>query len=270
MMRNRSYLNRLVVIACMALLCARPAAAQSGEGVQNHRKFFALPAEVDADFGAANGNATILRLMPLYTFPVFKDWKLMHTTIITLADAPSGTPAFPGSPDPGNNTGLADLLHASFYTPASDGRLIWGLGAIAGLPTATADGLGSDKWSAGPALRLTYRTGNWNFGALAGQRWSFAGSDNKPDVNQLLIRGVIRRQLQNEWYFVSAPMIVANWDAPEEKWLVPVGGGIGRRFILGGHPWAFSFQGYYNAIRPDGAPDWVIRFGMISAIPLGD
>ena len=266
----RTHCHLLVAISYLLCLLADSAAAQAAEGIQNQRKFFALPIELDADFGAANGDATILRLMPLYTFPVFKDWKLVHTTIITLADAPSGTPVFPGDPDPDKNTGLADLMHAAFYTPASDGNFIWGLGVLAGLPTATADGLGSDKWSAGPAFRFTYRTQQWNFGVLGGQRWSFAGSGNAPDVNQLLIRGAIRRELRNEWYFVSAPMIVANWDAPGEKWIVPVGGGIGRRFTLGGHPWAFSFQGYYNAVRPDGAPDWVIRFAMISAIPFGD
>lgn len=256
--------------AYLACLLSGFAVAQTGDTVGDSREFFALPVELDADFGAANGDATILRLMPVYTGPVFKDWKLVHMTIITFADAPSGTPVFPGDPDPDNNIGLADLMHASFYTPATDGNFLWGVGVIAGFPIATANGLGSDKWSAGPAFRVTYRTDKWNFGIVGGQRWSFAGSGNVPDVNQFLARGSIRRELKSDWYFVSAPMIVANWDAPGEKWLVPVGGGIGRRFNLGGHPWAFSFQGYYNAIRPDGAPDWVIRFGLVSAIPLGD
>ena len=254
-----------------AIACLLPAlvAAQSTDQVGNSRGFFALPVELDVDRGAANGDASIMRIQPLYTFPVRDTWKLVHLTMITLADAPSGTPVFPGAPGSGNNTGLSDLLHASFYTPVSDGNFIWGLGASISLPTATASGLGSDKWAGGPAVRLTYRSGPWSVGGIATQRWSFAGSGNKPDVNQLLIRGAIRRQLNEDWYLVSAPIIVANWDARGEKWLVPVGGGVGRRFTLGGFPWAFSAQAYYNAIRADSAPDWVFRLGVVSAIPFG-
>lgn len=264
------YKTGVIVLAVSLQFVWNVAIAQTAEGVEGQRRFFALPVELDSDFGAANGDARILRIQPLYTWPVREKWKLTHLTIITLADSPSGTPVFPGEAGPGNNTGLSDTLHLTAFTPASTGNLVWGLGVLASLPTASASGLGSDKWAAGPGFRVTYRTGHWNLGIVGGQRWSFAGSGNRPDVNQLMLRGAIRRQLRNDWYFVSAPIIVANWDAPGEKWLVPVGGGIGRRFTLGGHPWAFSVQAYYNAIRPDGAPDWVARVGVISAIPFGN
>jgi hypothetical protein len=265
--------RKIVIIVAVTLGLHVPPGgtlAQGSEGIENKRGFFALPVELDVDRGAANGDAGILRLSPLYTFPVFENWKLVHMTIITMADAPSGTPVFPGSPDSGNNTGLADILHTTFYTPASDGKFLWGLGVMLGMPTATANGLGSKKWTAGPALRATYRTELWNLGIVAGQRWSYAGSGNRPDVNQLMIRGAIRRELSNHWYFVSAPIIVADWDRSGERWLVPVGGGLGRGFRMGENPWAVSVQAYYNAIRPDGSPDWVVRLGVISAIPFGD
>ena len=235
----------------------------------NVRGFFALPLEFDFDSGAANGDATILRIMPLYTFPALDRWKLIHLDIITLADAPGGTPAFPGDPVTGQTAGMSDLLHASFYTPVQSGNFVWGIGAMLSLPTATDDSLGSGKWAAGPAFRLTYRTADWRIGLIAGQRWSFAGSDNRADVNQLLIRGMIHHPLPNNWFFVSAPLIAANWNLPGEDWLVPVGGGIGRKFTFNKHPWAWSVQGYYNVIKPDSAPDWIIRFAIIAAIPFG-
>ena len=135
----------------------------------------------------------------------------------------------------------------------------------------TVDGLRDHRrWAAGPAVRLTYRKGPWNFGLLASQRWSFAGSSNRGDVNQLLMHGFVRRQLPDDWYFVYAPMITANWDAPGQKWLIPVGGGIGRSFTLGDFPWAWSIQGFYNAVKQDTAPDWVFRFGIVAAIPFGE
>ena len=257
----------IVLVSLASALAA--AETESAGGVVRPRSFFALPLELDVDQGAANGDATILRIQPVYTFPVFDKWKLVHLDIITLADAPGGTPAFPGdSTQTGNKAGISDLLHGTFITPESSGNFVWGIGINLSLPTATTRSLGSGKWAAGPAFRLTYLTGPWNFGMVATQRWSFAGSSSRSDVNQMLIRGAIRRQLNEDWYFVSAPIITSNWGLAGQKWLVPLGGGIGRRFSVAGHPWAWSLQGYYNIIKPAPAPDWVVRFGLIAAFPI--
>ena len=122
----------------MMCFMAASVPALAEESDEFDKGFFALPLELDSDFGAANGDATIFRILPVYTYPVRDKWRLAHATIITLADAPSGTPVFPGEPDSSKNTGLADLLHASFYTPARQGNLIWGVGLMAG----TANGIG--------------------------------------------------------------------------------------------------------------------------------
>ena len=31
--------------------------------------------------------------------------------------------------------------------------------------------------------------------------------------------------------------------------------------------WAWSVQAYYNVIRPDAAPDWSARVGLVAALP---
>jgi hypothetical protein len=255
-----------------AFLAQSPLAIGQSDSAQPFREargFFALPVELDLDRGAANGNAAIMRIMPLYKFPLGENMELVNLTILTFADAP-GTPAFPGEPGAAKTAGASDLLHASFFTPKSSGNVIWGVGPILSLPTATDPALGSEKWTLGPALRLAYRTENWNLGFVAGQRWSFAGTGSRADVNQLLIRGAIRRKLAKDWYFVSAPLISANWDRPGQDWLIPVGGGIGRTFDIGDFPWAWSVQGYYNVVKADPDPDWIIRFAIVSAIPFGD
>lgn len=234
---------------------------------------FALPVEAEFDSGAPNGNASFLRFLPVYSFSLKSDWRLINLNLITLADAPGGVPGRPGNPnpDPADTDkvfGLSDIIHASFFTPPSTGKFIWGLGPMLGIPTATDTVLGSGKWAAGVAARLTFRSGAWNLGAIAGNRWSFAGDEDRADVNQLMIRGAIRRQLPNNWYFVSAPIITANWNASSgQKWLVPVGGGFGKVFEINSEPWAWSIQAYANVIKPDGAPDWAARFAVVIAIP---
>jgi len=35
-----------------------------------------------------------------------------------------------------------------------------------------------------------------------------------------------------------------------------------------GQRWVVSMQGYINAVKPDGAPDWLLRLSVTMAIPL--
>ena len=231
----------------------------------NAARVWVLPFEVDFDSGAANGDAIIGRLIPVNSLIVREDWKLVNVAMVTIADAPGGRPGEPGNPEPvpGPNVfGLGDLTDAVFYTRTKSKGLMWGVGAAFGLPTATDDLLGSGKWQAGPAVRLGYQAGPWRFGLLATNRWSFAGDSDRAEVHQLLARGLIRRTLGKKWFFVSAPIITANWNAASgQRWLVPLGGGIGRSFDFNPSRMNVSVQAYANVIKPDGAPDWVLRAG---------
>ena len=276
--RNRVSLALYLCAASMFLhvpnVLGQESDSESAEPAAETKKdrFFALPVEIDADSGASNGDATILRIAPLYGLGSLYNMEIVHIDLITIAGAPGGVPGRPGnpSPEPGPNVfGLSDLVHASFFMPDNSGKFTWGAGFMLSIPTATDARLGSGKWSAGPSFRFTYRTGPWNIGAFGGQTWSFAGDKERADVSQLIMRGTIRRQLPNDWYFVSAPIITANWNAIGQKWLVPVGGGLGKVVNIRSKPWAFALQGYYNAIKPDGAPNWSVRFSVIAAIPLG-
>ena len=252
-------------ITFLAFTNFSPVIAQ--EQAQSH---FALPIEMEGDYGAPNGNALFLRFMPLWQTHIKEKWSLVHLDLITFADAPP-LPGNPINPEPvaGQKAkGLSDLLHMTLYTPTTTGKFVWGIGGVMTLPTATDDALGSGKWAVGPAARLTYRGDQWSIGAIAGQRWSFAGDSDRADVNALLIRGAIRRSLGSGWFFVSAPLINANWNATSgNRWLVPVGGGFGKTFKKGNATWAMSVQAYANVIKPDGAPDWSLRFALVAPGP---
>ena len=245
----------------MALLCTAGIFVHAPNSIAQTEtgRFFALPVEIDTDSGAANGDATILRIAPLYGLGSLGNFKVVHLDLITIADAPGDVPGRPGNHDsePGERVlGLSDLVHASFFTPKTSGKGSWGFGGMLSIPIASDDRLGSGKWSAGPSFRVTYKSGPWNLGAFGGQIWSFAGADERNDVSQLIVRGAVRRQLSNSWHFVSSPIITANWNAAGQKWLVPLGGGFGNVFKVKSKPWALSLQGYYNVIKPDGAPNW--------------
>lgn len=244
----------------------------TAEGDDDPARVFILPFEVDADFGAANGDAVIGRFLPVNTFYISDSWKLINIALVTVADAPGGRPGDPGNPEPVPGPtvfGLADLTDAVVLSPNTDTRFQWGVGFAVGIPTATDPALGSGKWQAGPAFRASYVSGAWRLGLLATNRWSFAGDSDRAATNQLLARGLLRRELGTRWFFVSAPIITANWNAASgQKWLVPLGGGVGRSFPFRAGRMNVSAQAYANVIKPDGAPDWVARFGLTIPVRL--
>ena len=166
--------------------------------------------------------------------------------------------------------GLGDLTDAVFLTPPTrSDEFVWGFGAAITFPIATDVALGSGKWSAGPALRIAYRPGSWNLGAVVVNLGSFAGDSKRGEVHQLLVRGLVRRQLGGGWYFTYNPIITANWNASSaQRWLVPVGGGVGKRFEIGSKAFALSAHYYFNVIKPEGAPDGLVRIDVVLPIPL--
>ena len=271
---NTTWALRLVLLLCLAVPGLAGAQTDGEPATESEAgKVFLVPIEFDFDSGAANGDAVIVRLLPVNSLLVKDTWRLVNVALITLADAPGGVPGFPGNPQPipGEKVfGLADFTDAIFYTPTKSKGLMWGVGGMFGFPTATNDVLGSGKWSAGPAMRLGYQSGPWRLGLLAGNRWSFAGDSDRAEVNQLMARGLVRCRLGKGWFFIYAPIITANWNASSgQRWLVPLGGGIGKSFKFRPTSLNISLQAYGNALKPDGAPDSVFRiaFGIPFRVP---
>jgi hypothetical protein len=254
----------VLLFCCVLTVASAPQAAE---------RYLVLPMEVETDRGAANGDATLLRVMPAYNWKVNDDWQVVNLDLVLLANAPGGRPGSPSNPEPipgGRARGLSDWLHASFFSPITDKNTVIGVGFLASVPTATDPALGSGKWAIGPALRFGWSGGNWRVGAFGGQRWSFAGKSDRADIDQLMVRATILYDPPGRWFLVSAPIITANWNSDrEDRWLVPLGGGIGRKFDLSGSELRTSIQFYGNVARPEGAPDWSARLAVTAVIPFG-
>lgn len=206
---------------------------------------------LNMNYGPFDRNVNVLNIQPV--IPLFKG-KFITRTIIPIVSIPdfaqeSGI----------QSKGLADIVLTGFYVPESKGA-IWGFGPVIELPTGGSE-RGSQKWSAGPSLVAMIQQGDWTLGTLINNAWSFAGDSDREDVNHMLINLFIVKQLGNGWNVSSAPIITADWTAKEDKWIVPIGGGVGKLTMLGGKlPLNLSTQLYYNVVRPDFGPEWQWRF----------
>jgi hypothetical protein len=164
-------------------------------------------------------------------------------------------------------SGLGNIQYQGFFTPAEPGNVIWGIGPVFELPTNTS-GLGSDKWSAGPAAVALTMPGKWVLGALVQNIWSFAGPSGDPDVNKFTFQYFVNYNLDNGWYLTSTPIITADWEQSSgNQWTVPFGGGIGRLMRFGKLPVDFKLQAFSNVEKPDGGPDWSMMFAVKFLFP---
>jgi hypothetical protein len=67
--------------------------------------------------------------------------------------------------------------------------------------------------------------------------WSFAGEENRANVNAMTLQPFLNYNLPKGWYLTTSPLITANWEAVDDnRWTVPIGGGIGRIFKIGHQP----------------------------------
>ncbi len=91
--------------------------------------------------------------------------------------------------------------------------------------------------------------------------WSFAGDEDRSDVNQSLIEPFINYNLDDGWFLITDMVITANWEASSgNQWTVPIGGGVGRVFKIGKQAINSRLEVYYNVEKPDAAPDYSISF----------
>jgi hypothetical protein len=223
-----------------------------------------LPFQYNLNFGAGPENDVlgVLNIQPV--IPV----NLGPVNVVNRFILPvmHGSNAVFGKPGDGTEFGLGDLNYTAFFSPAKPGKLIWGVGPTMTFPTATDDALGSRKWSIGPSAVFLTMNGPWVIGALVSNQWSFAGDSDRASVNTFLLNPFINYNLAGGWYISTSPVITANWNA-EDKWTVPVGGGVGRTFMLGRQPVNISARAYYNVVKPDHGADWTLQLQMTLLFP---
>ena len=148
-----------------------------------------------------------------------------------------------------NKAGLSGISPTAVLVPYRGPNWTVGLGSSVVLPAGDQP-IGSGKVSAGPAFLAFLHRGPWIVGAWMRNVWSLAGDSERDDINRLVVRGLLRYQLDRSWYLISSPLISSDWTQPEGKgWMVPM---------------QVSLEAYYNAVKPQFAGeellgDWTVR-----------
>ena len=224
-----------------------------------------VPFQNNFNFGIGPNKVTQwdLNIQPVIPIGLSEDWNLITRTIIPIIDLPSPAPGMRSA------SGMGDINPSFFLSPANGSKkFIWGAGPALTFPTATDSMLGNGKYSAGPGLVALTMQGHWVVGVVLNNQWSYAGWGSK-SVNELTLQYFINYNISHGWYVNTSPLLTANWKASsDDRWVVPVGAGIGKLQKFGKLPVNFQLDAFYNAITPkEFGANWQLRFQVTFMFP---
>jgi hypothetical protein len=266
----------LVPLVCVLLMTVPLSAQQNPQGEEKSTEelqketqnpvasLISVPVQNVSNFniGPANRTQDVLNIQPVIPVGISPDWNVIVRWITPVISQP-----IPTEKDIGVY-GIGDMQPTFFLSPAKPGALIWGVGPIFQLPTATSQYTGQGKFGIGPSVVVLAQPGHWTVGALVNNVWSVAGSGSRPAVNQFLMQYFINYNLDKGWYLTSAPIVTADWKATSgNQWVTPVGGGVGRVCRLVTTPVNITAQFYGNVVRPAGSSTWSMRLQIAFLFP---
>jgi hypothetical protein len=260
-LRRRSFEGALIAAT---LVVAMPATAElSAEEIAKIAQnpvgnMISVPFQnnTNLNFGPEKGTQNILNIQPVIPISVDKDWNIITRTILPVISMPALAPG-----DDRTN-GIGDLQLSAFLSPANPGKWIWGIGAIAQMPTNSNAELGNRNWGLGPTFVVLHldHDSPWVYGVLVNNVWSLTGDKQGGSYNNGLIQPFLNYNFPGGLYLTSAPVLTVDWNADGgQQWTVPLGGGVGKIFHFGKLPVNTQLSAYFNVVRPDFGANWQIR-----------
>jgi hypothetical protein len=216
----------------------------------------------DTGYGPNDGDKAYVNVQPVIPFKLNEDWNLISRTIVPIAyqndiAGPSG-----------DQFGLGDTTQSLFFSPSKPtaSGIIWGVGPVILLPTATDDLLGGGKWGAGPTAVVLTQRGPWTVGMLANHIWSFAGDDDRSNISSTFLQPFVSYTTKDAWTFTLNTESTYNWEA--DQWSVPINFQVAKLVVIDKQPISLFAGLRYWAESPDNGPDGIgVRGGVTLLFP---
>jgi hypothetical protein len=222
-----------------------------------------IQANYDENIGPnEDGSVWRINIQPVIPFTLNENWNVISRTILPIID--QDDVPFDGK----GESGLGDIVQSLFFSPkeATSGGLVWGIGPVFNLPTATENELGSEKWGIGPTFVGLIQKGPITYGALLNHIESFAGDDGRDDTSTSFV--------QPFWSYITKKKTTLgintestyNWE--EGDWSVPINL-TAFQLVKAGNQLLQVGGGlrYWADSAKDGPDDWGLRLQLTFIFP---
>jgi hypothetical protein len=251
------------LLMCSSLMCRAQGETDSAKAVRHTKEaadlakaaqnpvanMVSLPLQYNYYTGGGLGSTSemILNVQPVLPLEINTEWLIISRTVVPFTSVPLPVPL----PDSGRSSGIADIQEQAYFTAAKPGKITWGVGPIFSFPTATNNVVRTGQWGLGPTAVALVMPGPWVIGALANNIWRVGGDNHGTTLNVFTTQPFINLNLPHAWAISTAPLITSNWSAPhDQRWTVPLGGGVSKIAHIGDQPMNFLLQYYHNVNRP--------------------
>jgi hypothetical protein len=240
----------------------KAAEAELAKKLQNPiASLVSVPIQNNWDFGIGPENAMkyTANIQPVIPLSISEDWNLITRTIMPVIYAEEPVKGF------GNKFGLGDITQSFFLSPKEPvGGWIVGAGPVALWPTETDSALGSGMWGAGPTVVALQQTHGFTYGVLANHIWSYAGWGPQ-NVNATFLQPFVGFTTKTFTTFTVNTESTYDWQG--KQWTVPLNFMVQQLVKIGKQPIAFQVGYRYYADKPNGGPDWGLRFAITFLFP---
>jgi len=263
----------IVVLVLLASAIERPVSAaeepsSEGEDTELVKKtlnpvanLISVPIQNNWDFGIGPADAMryTANIQPVIPISLNHDWNLITRTILPVI--------YQESPAAGIRSawGLGDTVQSFFLSPKEPvGGWIIGAGPALLYPSATDSLLGSGKWGAGPTAVVLRQEHGFTYGVLANHVWSYAGWGDQ-NVNATFLQPFFAYSTKT--YTTFGVNTESTYDWQQRQWSVPLNFFISQLLKVGNQPLSLQLGYRYYAERPNGGPDWGLRFAVTFLFP---
>ena len=265
MMKKTAFLT-FVGVLCCGLVFAQDDAAELAKKLANPvASLISVPIQANYDQNIGpdeEGSVWRVNIQPVIPVSLNDDWNLISRTILPVIDQ-EDVPV-----EGSGESGIGDVLQSFFFSPKAPGERgwIWGAGPVALLPTGSEDALSNEKWGAGPTAVGLKQVGPWTYGALVNHVWSFAGEDDRDDVNATFIQPFLTYITKTKTTFALNTETTYDWEA--EEWSVPINCNVLQLLKIGPQIIQVGVGARYWADGPENAADdWGFRTQLTFLFP---
>lgn len=199
-----------------------------------------------------DGERTFLNFQPVVPITLNEDWNVISRTIVPITFEQDEI--FPGA---GDQSGLGDIVQSFFFSPKEPtaSGLIWGVGPVVLVPTASDDLLGADQWALGPTIVGLKQAGKWTYGLLANHLWGVhqKGQNDRSDVNATFVQPFVSYTTPTAWTYALNTEATYDWNNTD--WGVPVNAVVSKLLKVGRVPMSVGFGLRYWAEEAENGPE---------------
>jgi hypothetical protein len=251
--------------AAILFMLPPPAAAQDADELAKQTQnpiasLVSVPLQSNFDFGLGDRDATgtLLNFQPVVPFAVSPSTNVILRVIMPLTSQPA--------PDGTRFNGLGDTVTTVFFSPSKASRVIWGVGPVFLLPSATNTSLGTEKFGLGPSVVVLTQPRKWTLGLLFNQIWSTSGANDRPDVNQTYLQPFANYNLGKGLAVGVSMEAAGNWKK-DEVWTAPLLFSVSKVTLLAKQPVQVAVAAGPTVVSPIGGPSWRFRLAMTFLFP---